>query len=294
MVQFLSIKAIQDRLRIGERIRVNDIVLVDDVHKAEDHYTDFEHQFDGLIISFCLAGNMSLKLNFHTHEIDAGSIVVVLPQLIIDPVRVSDDFRVVSLVMSLDFISAFPVLRDFITNDEIRRRPVVPAEARSHDLFDKLLLALRKCYEDETIKGDRKKKILQYLVFALITAISNTYDSLSSLPATEGNRKNEIIDTFYQLVAQHAHKQRSVSFYAAQLNLSQQYLSGLVKEQTGKPVMMWVEQVLIMHAKSLLKSTSLSIKEISQELNFADVSLFCRYFKRCTQVTPKAFRNRQE
>ncbi|PSK93525.1 helix-turn-helix domain-containing protein [Taibaiella chishuiensis] len=292
MVQFLSIKSIQERIRMDEDLRVYDIAIVEDVHKIEDGYTDFEHQFDGLILSFCIAGSMGLKINFNNYEISSGAMVVVLPQLIIDPVHVSEDLRLVSLVMSLDFISSFPVLRDFITNDELRRRPVINAEEQQHGLFEALVSLLQKHYRDRMKETGNKKKVLQYLVFALISAIADTYAILPRQPVAEGSRKSEVIDAFYSLISQHAHRERTVAYYARQLNLSQQYLTSLVKEQTGKPVSLWIEHVVIMHAKSLLKSTTLSVKEICQELNFADVSLFCRYFKRCTQLTPGAFRNK--
>jgi AraC-like DNA-binding protein len=48
---------------------------------------------------------------------------------------------------------------------------------------------------------------------------------------------------------------------------------------------------LILEAKTLLKSTNLSIKEISNELNFGETSIFCRYFKRITGVSPKSYRH---
>ncbi|WP_228464221.1 helix-turn-helix domain-containing protein [Chryseobacterium indologenes] len=37
----------------------------------------------------------------------------------------------------------------------------------------------------------------------------------------------------------------------------------------------------------------MSIKQISEELNFEETSLFCRYFKRVTGISPGAFRNEQ-
>ena len=43
--------------------------------------------------------------------------------------------------------------------------------------------------------------------------------------------------------------------------------------------------MVIKHAKELLKTTPLSIKEVSNQLKFVDSSLFCRYFRRCTGIT---------
>ena len=292
MSHFLNIESVQEQHLIHEDIRVDGISILDNVHKLENHYTDFKHQFDGLIISFCSKGTMTVKINFRTYEIKAGSIIVVLPQLMIDPIQVSEDFQIVSIVMSIDFISAFPILRDFITNNEIRWNPLIHSSKQENNLFEDFVNFLKKYYTNKPGNKNTRKTVLQYLIFALITSITDSYSTLSQESGIVRKRKDEIIDNFYLLISQQARTERRVHFYADKLNLSPQYLTTLIKSQTGKSVNHWIEHVVIMHAKSLLSSTSLSIKEISQELNFIDPSSFCRYFKRCTQLSPNIFRNK--
>lgn len=292
MSHFLNIESIQEQHLIHEDIRVDGISILDDVHKLENHYTDFKHQFDGLIISFCSKGAMTVKINFKPYEIKAGSIIVVLPQLMIDPIQVSGDFQIVSIVMSIDFISAFPILRDFITNNEIRWNPVINSSIQENNLFEDFVNFLKKYYFNKPGNKNTRKTVLQYLIFALITSITDSYSSLSQGSGIVRKRVDEIIDNFYALISQQARSERRVHFYADKLNLSPQYLTTLIKNQTGKSVNQWIEHAVVMHAKSLLSSTSLSIKEISQELNFIDSSSFCRYFKRCTKLSPNSFRSK--
>ncbi|MDR2084403.1 MAG: helix-turn-helix domain-containing protein [Bacteroidales bacterium] len=45
-----------------------------------------------------------------------------------------------------------------------------------------------------------------------------------------------------------------------------------------------------MEIKLLLKSTELSIQEISNELNFPNPSFFCKYFKSRVGMSPKEYR----
>ena len=49
--------------------------------------------------------------------------------------------------------------------------------------------------------------------------------------------------------------------------------------------------MVIIYAKSQLKSTRLSIQEISDSLNFANTSFFGKYFKRYVGMSPLAYRN---
>ncbi|MBQ6305917.1 MAG: AraC family transcriptional regulator, partial [Bacteroidales bacterium] len=43
-------------------------------------------------------------------------------------------------------------------------------------------------------------------------------------------------------------------------------------------------------SKALLRSTEMSISQIADEMGFADQSLFGKYFKRVTGMSPKEYR----
>ena len=52
-----------------------------------------------------------------------------------------------------------------------------------------------------------------------------------------------------------------------------------------------IADMVIMDAKSQLKSTDLTIQEIAYSLNFPNVSFFGKYFKRYVGISPQKFRN---
>jgi AraC family transcriptional activator of pobA len=74
------------------------------------------------------------------------------------------------------------------------------------------------------------------------------------------------------------------------MNLTPKYLTTAIRKQTGKSISEWITEAVITHAKSILKTTDTSIQEITDLLNFYDISLFCRYFKRYTNMTPSEYR----
>ncbi len=51
----------------------------------------------------------------------------------------------------------------------------------------------------------------------------------------------------------------------------------------------WLDAARIEKARQLLSSTTLSIKEIAQTLDFKQTSHFCRQFKQSTGATPSQF-----
>lgn len=90
------------------------------------------------------------------------------------------------------------------------------------------------------------------------------------------------------------HSQRTVEYYASEQNLSPYYFSSIIKSCSGKSAMQWIESVTMTFARQYLECTELSIKEISDRLNFPDQSTFGRYFKRHEGCSPSDFRRRKE
>ena len=82
----------------------------------------------------------------------------------------------------------------------------------------------------------------------------------------------------------------SIAFYAGQANISENYLSRLVKQTTGRSVGAWITIVRIQRARRLLSQTHKSIIDIAAEVGMEDQSYFSRLFRKETGMTPSAFR----
>ena len=289
MPLFFTLDNIYNLYKIDPLKTIDGMVILDQSNQPNREYEDHRHQFDGLLLSFLIRGTMKTRIHFLEYDINPTDIVVILPQLMIDVQSASEDAEMITIGLSLDFIASFPNLREFIMNDEIRWHPVIQLKDEDRILQQELLSLLQKSYHKKP--SSKKKELLQHLLFALISLISEAYSTYIERKERSKNRTHEIIDDFYVLISKYAIEQRSVKFYADKLHLTPQYLSTLLKKATGKSVLQWIDHILLMHAKTLLKSTNISIKELSNQLHFADSSLFCRYFKRHTGISPKSFRN---
>lgn len=82
----------------------------------------------------------------------------------------------------------------------------------------------------------------------------------------------------------------SVQQIAASLNISQGYLSGLLKVLTGQSTQQYIHDKIIENAKEKLSTTSLSISEIAYQLGFEHPQSFSRLFKTKTNFSPLEFR----
>jgi AraC-like DNA-binding protein len=82
----------------------------------------------------------------------------------------------------------------------------------------------------------------------------------------------------------------AVSNLAEQLNVSADYLSGLLKTLTGMTTQQHIHEKLIEKAKQELSITNLSVSEIAYQLGFEHAQSFSKLFKAKTKLSPLAFR----
>lgn len=104
-------------------------------------------------------------------------------------------------------------------------------------------------------------------------------------------RVRELFNRFMMLLESDYKISRDVNYYAEQMNISSKYLTNIVNQVTGHTPKTIIDQYVILQLKMHLKRTTQSIKEMAWEFHFADVSFFCRYFKKHTGLTPQQIRS---
>ncbi|MFI1745767.1 helix-turn-helix domain-containing protein [Thalassobellus sediminis] len=115
-----------------------------------------------------------------------------------------------------------------------------------------------------------------------ITRKKNNHEILDQLENTLNTyfNKNNLIETGLPSVQQ----------VADTLNLSPNYLSGLLKNLTGQNTQQHIHEKLIEKAKEKLSTTNLSVSEIAFELGFEHSQSFSKLFKSKTNTSPSKFR----
>lgn len=111
-----------------------------------------------------------------------------------------------------------------------------------------------------------------------------------SLSSYKGSHNENIAFNFINSLNQNYAIHRDVGWYAEQANLSQAYFTKIVHQYTGyKPTVM-IKHIVVANAKMMLSQHELSIKEVAARLNFREQLTFSRYFKSCTGMSPKEYR----
>ncbi|WP_411973753.1 AraC family transcriptional regulator [Sphingobacterium sp. Lzh-3] len=157
------------------------------------------------------------------------------------------------------------------------------------DLGDEDFNNLKKEFkgiEHEIVGSKMFKELIIAKLFVVAFSISRvSKEYFDDLTIYEGGF---LFAEYQHLIDKHFVWERSVSFYAEKLNVSRNYLNYLVKRYIGRNATSLINDRVILKAKDML-SSGMSVKKTAYALNFMDVSYFSRYFKRHTQITPRAF-----
>ncbi|MFN6078758.1 MAG: helix-turn-helix domain-containing protein [Bacteroidota bacterium] len=100
-----------------------------------------------------------------------------------------------------------------------------------------------------------------------------------------------ILNSYFNSNDQQYKKLPSVKYFADLLFLSPNYLSDLLKKETGKTAQEYLHYYLIEEAKNNLLNTDDPINEIAFNLGFEYPQYFSKLFKSKTGMTPLAYRN---
>lgn len=136
--------------------------------------------------------------------------------------------------------------------------------------------------------------IVSHVFCSLIYRLCETISANQVEPADSSlgvkDRSVEYFKRMMQLMAENFRTERSVEFYADKMNLTPKHLSRVIRNFTGKSVHQWIDRIVVLEIKNLLRYSDMSIQQISYELNFPNPSFMGQYFKRVTGKTPGQFK----
>jgi AraC-like DNA-binding protein len=166
-------------------------------------------------------------------------------------------------------------------------KQTLPADAAQH-LITKMREIIGYLHSDHIYKGE----VLRMLYSIFLLDLENAQQRAIVHRQTP-QRVEEIFIGFTRLLPHHFAEHHDIPFYADQLHISPVYLSRVVRQVTGRTVVDYINQMLLMEASFLLQTSPMSITQIAGQLHFADTPSFSKFFLRMKGVSPKEYRKGQ-
>lgn len=267
-------------------------------HTIHDLYANYRkvsvHKYGFFL---CLTGRGKILLGSRVYEIGPNTLCIYVPNSFFQILEKSEDLT--GILEEDDVNAYYPVVStvDIRKRLRIRTDSCVVLSYEEADEIARLVgfiterkFASPKASYDEML-GSVHENYIKHLRYALCLKVMEAYFSNSPLKALPECKEDAILSRFLISLHDNVHKERTVQYYAGEQNLSPYYFSTIIKGRSGMGALQWIENVTMTLAKEYLECTDLSIKEISDEMNFPDQSTFGRYFKHRDGRSPSEYRN---
>ena len=250
-------------------------------------------RLNALIIGVGTEGETSLTSNLQEFRLKKDSLFIFSPKHILQ-VQSNNRFKAHLIVIAPDFLKRINIdtkrmMPLFLQFGSLPCMELTQAESQSLRSFISMV--------EQELKGsetDFSSEIIGGLIAATIYKVGDILTHyLTEHPEVDSpihNRAEEYFRQFTELLGEHYKHERSVGFYARQLCITPKYLTTLIKRISGKSVSEWIDNYVILEAKTLLKYSNMSVQEIAYYLNFPNQSFFGSYFKRNAGMSPSQYK----
>lgn len=249
---------------------------------------------NGLCVVYIEAGKAQFTISGKEQKIEAGQLVFCNYQQRISDFMFSSDMKFRAFFISIDFMLTLSsrlnlsmnIFGDLMQFD-FKALEITSEEAHNIFLFYNLLDSKRQQsrYQQQSI--DTLCEAFGYEMLDMMERhelIRHTGDTLQ--PKGEYSTMQQHMNRFMQLLVNTKPIERKVNWYASQLCITPKYLNIICQQLVQQPPSVIIEREISQRALHLLRETSLSIKEISQQLGFNNQSHFGTFVRHATGVSP--------
>jgi len=244
--------------------------------------------FEDCFIFLCLEGNERFFINEKEYLIIPNTILIVPPNYLIRKTEGIYHFKAKGAFFSVDLIANHFYRKGYNLTEMLKTISYFQVSNEKMNELLEFYDFLEKQYDKNV--NTYSTLIISNLVFAFLVKIREIYSLINDTSGFEDKpHKLSITEHFFDIVSSNYKNQRSLSFYADKMCLSPKHLSTTIKKTTGRPALTWINEYVILKAKYLIKTTDMSISEVSDYLNIPNQSFFSRLFKKYTGLTPKEY-----
>ncbi|MBD2768197.1 AraC family transcriptional regulator [Hymenobacter sp. BT664] len=194
-------------------------------------------------------------------------------------------------------------IRQYFTSDFYQHFPFLihettPVMRLEQGDFAGLEVLFQQMEQEYLSHSPYRNPILANYLYILLYKTKSLLVTYQALTIKTQNRGAEIARDFKGLLKANfrslyegkASKVLSIKEYADALHMHPNYLSTVVKAETGKSPTDWIQERTLAEAQTLLTNSTKTITEITFQLGFSDTSHFAKFFKRHAGQSPAAYR----
>lgn len=248
-------------------------------------------QMEIYVVGLCLKGKASLYINGTPYIVYKDDIFICTPNNLLDDCLLSVDFQCHCICMSPDYVQRILPMADNTWDMKIlfEKNPLCTLQPQEVATFCQYYDIL--CSKVH-LPSNAQKKVIDALMLAFVYDMQIVMNRVIQITPRPFNSGECLFKRFIELLSTSYPKNRNVSYYADQLSVTPKYLSTVCKKVGGQTASKMIDQYVLKDIEYLMKHSSKTIKMISVELDFPDISFFGKYVKKYFGVSPKVLREK--
>ena len=246
----------------------------------------------GLAI-YCRQGTIQIAIDGRQYRLEQGQVFNYQEDSLLEECLASSDADLVLTGLSWELIEATEALNTLVWSiaDYVRQSPIYTLSEELTALSKIYHQQIRTlCHSENPLFRDQLLQIhIQALLYAFIREVSEELRQSSSQGLT---RADQQVRLFFDLLAMHRGRIRSVSEVATLMNLTPKHLSRVIKEQTGETPIHFIHQYMMRVITQELRYSTKTAKEIAFQQGFSSLAFFGKFVKQQTGLTPTEYRRK--
>lgn len=262
--------------------------------KWHSRYLSMEtaYKFSSLGIIHIYRGTCDITVNLEKKTINKDDVLVVLPGQIFEIIEYSDDFEVKAVFVDSEMIveAGYHIKSQNLIEFLSPQYPKIISLDRktARDVKYNFTKIYSYIFVNDNVFSD---ELVIHHLSILMYELGNFYHHKVKLSEeNKPNRKEELAKQFILLVGTHFKENRDVQFYADKLFVSRKHLTKVISEVLKKSPKVIISDAVILETKVLLKNPNFTISQVANLLNFADLSIFNKFFKKTTGLSPSEYK----
>ncbi len=243
-----------------------------------------------ILMALCLNGEAHYTIDTHEQHVKPGDLFFVSERHIIDKYKASEDFECLCIMVSTTFY------HDFVQNVKnvsslllfSMNNPVVKLTSSEIKTYTAYYQTIRE--KISITDHPYRTNLVKALLLAMFYDMSGVIYRVEKQGHKTPSRIDSFFAAFIRELEENYKKERRVGWYAERIGISPKYLSEVVKMVSKRTPTEWIDNYVVLEIRVLLKNTTKSIKEISDEMHFPNQSFMGKYFKEHTGMSPLGFR----
>lgn len=269
----------------------NEVIFVDSL-REEKNLAAMRASYNSIV--HCTRGRILVEVGGQQQvKVQPGQMLLIPAGKLVQPMLISTDIEASALLIS------DRVLRSLLSNQmDVWNRALYMKEIyviKGSEWLDGV-----RSFANSVFSREDKKPVLSkdltlaflHTVLLLICEELVQHENMELNDDDTSDRDKAIFSHFLELLSKETQKRKQVSFYAEKLFITPKYLSTVCRKVSGKSPIRWITENVMEDCYAMLRNTTLSVKEISNQLGFPNSSFFSQYFREQAGLTPVEYRTK--